>query len=72
MSGERVCSLTTSIQRVSIEFGVGGYTPVPLFFMLLHVRVLIHVMGANVDAVTNNFIEMYGTRSDQKLIASSI
>ena len=40
--------------------------------MLLHVRVLIHVMGANVDVVTNHFIEMYGTRFNQKLIASSI
>ena len=45
-----------------------------MFFilLLLHVRALIHVMGANVDVVTNNFIETYGTRSNQKLIASSI
>ena len=32
--------------------GLCGYTAVPLFFMLLHVRVVVHVKGANVDVGT--------------------
>ena len=36
-----------------------GYTPVPLFFMLLHVRVLLHVKGANVAVVTKKIRDVW-------------
>ena len=35
VSGEQLCQHTISIQRVCIEFGLCGYTPVPLNFMLV-------------------------------------